>query len=211
MHELEDYIDAQNGGPGKGWYRIVDDPVEARAGDQRRQARGGHGHGGLRALRLPPDAARRHPALHRGAELDDGIDEIYDLGVRQLEIVNKFDNALTGVAGDSGTTGTITNGGNFLSAGSFWDLEHCDEPVNHDHSPTAPCAHNDDELIANGLDLFGDSTGITPPVYGAAARTATSAGSPRSGEAAIDELHRQGHAVRPRSHERDRRATRPST
>ena len=29
-HELERYIDAQNGGPGKGWFRIVDDPFEAR-------------------------------------------------------------------------------------------------------------------------------------------------------------------------------------
>ena len=30
LHELEDYIDAQNGGPGKGWFRIVKDPFEAR-------------------------------------------------------------------------------------------------------------------------------------------------------------------------------------
>ena len=27
IRELEDYIDAQNGGPGKGWFRIVTDPV----------------------------------------------------------------------------------------------------------------------------------------------------------------------------------------
>ena len=26
MHQLEDYIDAQYGGPGKGWYRIVTEP-----------------------------------------------------------------------------------------------------------------------------------------------------------------------------------------
>ena len=26
MHELERYIDAQSGGPGKGWYRIVESP-----------------------------------------------------------------------------------------------------------------------------------------------------------------------------------------
>ena len=30
MRELQDYIDAQNGGPGKGWFRIVKDPFEAR-------------------------------------------------------------------------------------------------------------------------------------------------------------------------------------
>ena len=26
MRELERYIDAQSGGPGKGWYRIVETP-----------------------------------------------------------------------------------------------------------------------------------------------------------------------------------------
>lgn len=30
LYELQDYIDAQNGGPGKGWFRIVTNPFEAR-------------------------------------------------------------------------------------------------------------------------------------------------------------------------------------
>ncbi|HEV2812418.1 MAG TPA: Coagulation factor 5/8 type domain-containing protein, partial [Solirubrobacteraceae bacterium] len=30
LRELEDYIDAQNGGPGRGWFRIVTDPFQAR-------------------------------------------------------------------------------------------------------------------------------------------------------------------------------------
>ena len=30
IRELERYIDAQNGGPGEGWFRIVTDPFEAR-------------------------------------------------------------------------------------------------------------------------------------------------------------------------------------
>jgi hypothetical protein len=98
-------------------------------------------------------------------QIDDGLDELYDLGVRQLELVNKFDNGLTGVAGDSGSTGTITNTGNFLSAGTFWDLDHCQDDLNSDHSPTA-IPHNDDALIANGLDAFADLSGVSPPVYG---------------------------------------------
>ena len=36
MHALQDYIDAQFGGPGKGFLRIVTSPAEARAGHQRR-------------------------------------------------------------------------------------------------------------------------------------------------------------------------------
>ena len=30
MHELEEYIDAQEGGPGEGWFRIVETPFQAR-------------------------------------------------------------------------------------------------------------------------------------------------------------------------------------
>ena len=30
MYQLQDYVDAQWGGPGKGWYRIVTSPWEAR-------------------------------------------------------------------------------------------------------------------------------------------------------------------------------------
>ncbi len=31
------------------------------------------------------------------------LDEVYRLGVRDMELINKFDNALAGVAGDSGS------------------------------------------------------------------------------------------------------------
>src|SRR3546814_21002067 len=30
MRDMQDYIDAQEGGPGKGWFRIVETPAEAR-------------------------------------------------------------------------------------------------------------------------------------------------------------------------------------
>ena len=30
LYALQDYIDAQSGGPGKGWFRIVTDPFQAR-------------------------------------------------------------------------------------------------------------------------------------------------------------------------------------
>ena len=32
MYEMQDYIDAQFGGPGEGWYRIVTEPVARRGG-----------------------------------------------------------------------------------------------------------------------------------------------------------------------------------
>ena len=70
MYELQDYIDAQWGGPGKGFYRIVTQPVGGPPGDQRRQDGRRHGHRDQRALRLhvqasPVATARVRPRLHR--------------------------------------------------------------------------------------------------------------------------------------------------
>ena len=53
------------------------------------------------------------PTCSQG-ELDRGIDEVWDLGLRQFELINKFDNALAGVAGDGGPIGALINGANFL-------------------------------------------------------------------------------------------------
>ena len=52
-NELQDYVDAQAGGPGKGFFQIVTDPFEARQGDQRGQDGGRPRDRGLRAVRLP--------------------------------------------------------------------------------------------------------------------------------------------------------------
>ena len=30
MHEMQDYVDAQAGGPGKGFFQIVTNPIDAR-------------------------------------------------------------------------------------------------------------------------------------------------------------------------------------
>jgi microsomal dipeptidase-like Zn-dependent dipeptidase len=161
MHELERYIDAQSGGPGRGWYRIVTDPVEARRVINQ----------GKLAVVMGMEVSEPFGCrlMQPGnvptcteQQVKDGLDELHDLGVRQLELVNKFDNGISGVAGDSGTTGTITNTGNVLSAGRFWDLGPCEDAVNHDHSPTA-IPHNDDDLVANVLKLL---PGGTLPAYG---------------------------------------------
>jgi microsomal dipeptidase-like Zn-dependent dipeptidase len=161
LQELERYIDAQNGGPGEGWFRIVRDPFEARRVVNSGKLAVVMGMEvsepfGCRVIAGAPQCT--------AAQLDAGIDELHALGVRQLELINKFDNALAGVAGDSGTTGTITNVGNFASTGSFYDLDTCADPHNADHSPTA-IEHNDDLIIGNGLDalLPGAPLPIYPP------------------------------------------------
>ena len=81
MQALQDYIDAQFGGPGKGFFRLVSNSAEARQGDQRRQARRGARDRGVRGARLRPvqrhaevryrpDRPRARQALRRRRPLD---------------------------------------------------------------------------------------------------------------------------------------------
>lgn len=130
IHELQDYIDAQSGGPGEGWFRIVEDPFEAREVINE---------GKLAVVlgievSVPLDCGLTLDVPECGEQdIEDRLDEVYDLGVRQMELVNKFDNALSGVAGDEGSTGVVVNGGNFLETGRFWQMETCHDHEGHAH------------------------------------------------------------------------------
>ena len=164
IRELEDYIDAQYGGPGKGWFRIVTNPFQARKVINE----------GKLAVVLGIEVSEpfgcqvfNDQPMCDDAQIDAGLDEVYKLGVRDMEIVNKFDNALAGVAGDNGTTGAVVNQGNKLETGKYWQMETCKnkpDGVNDREQPT-PFTHNDDTLVANGL--AGIPAG-TSPLYPAA-------------------------------------------
>ena len=130
IRDLERYIDAQNGGPGKGWFRIVTSPWEARRVINSGQLAVVLGietsvpFGCSTNLDRPECSAQ---------QIDQQLDEVHDLGVRQMELVNKFDNALAGVAGDTGTVAPLINAANFLETGSFWDMRTCKDPQTEDH------------------------------------------------------------------------------
>src|SRR3546814_9491918 len=79
--ELQDYIDAQYGGPGRGWFRIVSSPEQARqvAAD------------GKLAVTLGVEVSEPFGCSVRNGipqctedDIDRGLDELYDLGVRQM-------------------------------------------------------------------------------------------------------------------------------
>ena len=122
MREFERYIDAQSGGPGEGWYRIVTDPFQAR--NVINQGKMAVVMGIETSVVFGCTMKADIPQCTK-AQIDKQLDEVYGLGVRQMELVNKFDNALSGVAGDSGTTGPPVNGANFLETGSFWAMKKC--------------------------------------------------------------------------------------
>jgi microsomal dipeptidase-like Zn-dependent dipeptidase len=133
MHALQDYIDAQFKGPGKGFLRIAKTPAEARR----------YINDGKLVMVLGVevsevlDCGRTGDAPHcTEAQIDQRLDELYGLGVRSLFPVHKFDNALGGTAYDDDATGLLVNVGNKWATGEWWQPEACPPGAEADNSPT---------------------------------------------------------------------------
>jgi hypothetical protein len=118
---------------------------------------------------------------------------VYGWGVRQMELVNKFDNALAGVAGDAGAIGPIVNGANFLETQDFWKMKTCDpklaDGVHDNEQPTTPVtfdADQQDALFGAIGKLFGDGVIPAAPVYPYAAPHCNQRGLTTLGEHTIE-------------------------
>ncbi len=113
-YNLERYIDAQSGGPGRGWFRVVKTPAEARAvinSGKLAVLLGIETSNLFDCLLTPRPGMPTCDADHVRAELD----RFYALGVRALFPVHKFDNAFTAGDGDRnvGQIGSFINSGHF--------------------------------------------------------------------------------------------------
>jgi microsomal dipeptidase-like Zn-dependent dipeptidase len=148
IHELQDFIDAKSGGAGKGWFRVVRDPFEARRvinegkmavvlGVETSEI---FGCGGSEQL---PRCTRE--------QIVAGLDEIERMGVASFFPIHKFDNALGGVRFDSGTFGAAINAANFKQAGHFWQIETCKGEAEDNPQDTAV---PDGDVIDAGLFAF---------------------------------------------------------
>ncbi|MFF0745515.1 discoidin domain-containing protein [Streptomyces sp. NPDC004111] len=138
-YDMQAYIDKMYGGPGKGWFRIVTDSAQARKVVEQ----------GKLAVVLGVETSEPFgckmildKAQCSKADIDRGLDELHDLGVRSMFLCHKFDNALCGVRFDSGALGTAINVGQFLSTGTFWKTETCrgpqhDNPIGNAAAPEA--------------------------------------------------------------------------
>ena len=130
IRELQDYVDAQAGGPGKGFFQIVTDPYEARRVINQ----------GRMAVVLEIEVSEPFDCRGLGAadvrrrrRSTASSTRCTGVGVRSTLLLNKFDNPLTGVRFDSGPIGVLINGANKLSAGSLWSAQTCTGPL-HDNT-----------------------------------------------------------------------------
>jgi hypothetical protein len=159
LREFQDYIDAQNGGPGKGWFRIVGDPFRARqvVNQGKLAVIPGIETSRLFGCRVYNDV----PECDRGT-IDRELDAVHRMGVRQMEIINKFDNALGGVAGDAGAVGVVTNSGNQRETGRFIQFETCTGPPGANDEPQATNYPGGSDRTVSGIFQAFSPPGLTP-------------------------------------------------
>ena len=143
MYDMQDYIDAQNGGPGEGFFRIVTDPTTAREviAD------------GKLAVLLGVEMSK---VLNCGEFLDvpectpdqivERLDQLYDVGVRSMFPVHKFDNAFGGHKPDFSSPAGI---GGVLYAGNLGETGH---PIEYEECPDDPFDTTDNSGILPNED-----------------------------------------------------------
>jgi len=149
---LQDYIDAQSGGPGKGWFRIVRDPFQARrvinAGKLAVVI-------GIETSELFGCGQRDGVARCDRAGIDRGLDAMQRLGVTSSFVCHKFDNALCGVAMDKAAAGVLIGSLQKASTGRFWDVETCTGPAHDEYQ----LSMSNDPVSA----VIAGAPGLIPP------------------------------------------------
>jgi len=148
---MERYIDAQSGGPGQGWFRIVHTPEEAReviaAG--KLAVLLGIETSDLFDCRLTP---REGSPVCDEAYVSDQLDRYYERGIRVLFPVHKYDNAFS--AGDGSRD--IIELGNFANSGHWLNyVEDC---------PDVPAPFDKGSVSFGGLNQPRDEYLSEPPV-----------------------------------------------
>ena len=114
LRNLERYVDAQAGGPGLGWFRIVTTPAEARAVINEGKLAvvlGIEISNLFDCFLTPPEGFEACDAETVQARLD----EYYDLGVRVIFPVHKFDSAFGAGDGQDG----VIEVANFINSGHY--------------------------------------------------------------------------------------------
>jgi len=123
-YAMERYVDAQSGGPGLGWFRVVQTPAEARdvIGKGKLAVILGIETANLFDCKLTPGGG--DPTCDE-AYVDAQLDHYYDLGVRALFPVHKYDNQFSPGDGDR----AFIELGNFVNSGHWSNFTlDCPDP-----------------------------------------------------------------------------------
>jgi hypothetical protein len=148
IYALQDYIDAQEGGPGKGWFRVAKSPAEARhfISENKLAVVLGSEYGTL-------FDCREGAAFCTPEYVERKLNELHAMGVRSVFPIHRFDNAFGGTKAAGGSSGgwmhlsSKMNTGHIVHisdlarpdkllfkevGGHFWNMEACPPGVRGD-------------------------------------------------------------------------------
>ncbi|MDX6665832.1 MAG: hypothetical protein QOG68_2038 [Solirubrobacteraceae bacterium] len=135
LRDMQDYVDAQSGGPGRGWLRLVYDPAQARRVIEQ----------GKLAMVIGVESSSPFGCSEREsvpqcdrAAVDRGIALYHQLGIRALFITHWIDNAFGGAALEGGDKGTFINTFQISGTGSPFMTGPCPEQGEGEAIPPVP-------------------------------------------------------------------------
>ncbi len=125
LRGLQNYVDAQAGGRGRGWFRLVYNPRQARRAIER----------GKLAVLIGIESSNLFGCSERmgvpqctKADIDRGIRNARALGVRSVFPMHWTDNAFGGAALEGGGKGTFINVLEAFQTGHYFRTGRCPEP-----------------------------------------------------------------------------------
>ncbi|MCD6016489.1 MAG: hypothetical protein K0R88_2573 [Solirubrobacterales bacterium] len=125
LRALERYVDAQSGGPGRGWFRIVEAPREARRVIERGRLAVVIG---VESSNLFGCSELEDRSRCTRADVDRGLAKFKRWGVRSLFIAHWVDNAFAGAALEGGDKGRFINVFNRYQTGHYIRTGPCPYP-----------------------------------------------------------------------------------
>ena len=145
LNEMEAYIDAQQGGPGEGFFRLVSTPAEARQviADGKMAILMG-----IEASELFDCGIRDHCTKET---IEAQLQKVYNAGVRTLYPTHRFDNQFGGARQEDG----FINVGQWLATGRFFETETCDAETRGRYFKSGFPLIGDVPVIKDILNLIG--------------------------------------------------------
>ena len=125
LRDMQDYIDAQSGGPGRGWFRIVYSSRQARRVIERGKLAVFMGVESSDPFDCP-QLLGQTPCTR--ASVDRGIALYRRLGIRGMFLAHWVDNAFGGAALEEGAKGTFIGAMEITQTGLPFATETCPEP-----------------------------------------------------------------------------------
>ena len=159
LRELEAYVDRQSGARGRGFFRLVRSPAEARRVIER----------GKLAVVIGIESsnlfgcAEAEAVLCTKADVDAGMRMYRRLGVRSMFIAHWVDNAFAGAALEGGDKGAFINVFNRFQTGHWFNTAPCPDPAQGEE--VAPLSLVETGVLSVYFPATAPLAAESPPTY----------------------------------------------